>query len=35
MENLENTVWETPQLIVESWTITEDLLGFKLTPIHS
>ena len=32
MELNDLKVWEAPELTIESWTETEDLLGFFMTP---
>ena len=33
MEINEIQIWVKPELTVESWTETEDLLGFFMTPV--
>ena len=35
MKKNDSQVWVAPELTIESWTETEDLLGFILGPIHS
>ena len=35
MENNELTTWTAPELTIQSWTETEDVLGFFMTPVHS
>ena len=32
MEKFEIQLWEAPQLVIESWTETEDLFGYFVGP---
>ncbi len=32
MENNETQIWVKPELTIESWTETQDLLGFFMNP---
>ncbi len=33
MKNNNVITWEAPELTIESWTETEDLLGFFMIPV--